>query len=118
MLAQPGVRVARTGLPPWFENLLPEEGGALRRLICKPLGLRAGDSASLLVALGKDLPGAVEVTGSTIEATGETSVDAHDDQRLGPALRISLAGLQLKFSMSMDGDRLVLPAKGQRDGGS
>ena len=58
-LAQPGPRLVGSGLPAWFENLLPDAGSVLRRRICEQHGLRESDSAALLRALGHDLPGAV-----------------------------------------------------------
>lgn len=114
MLRNPAVRMSSTGLPPWFENLLPEADGALRRLLCKRLKIRHNDSAALLVALGNDLPGAVEVGGDGISEPSD--VGAEDDEGTGeplpPGLRISLAGLQLKLSMRLQDERLVLPAHG------
>ncbi|MEZ4363303.1 MAG: HipA domain-containing protein [Kofleriaceae bacterium] len=113
MLAKPGVRVGRTGLPPWFENLLPEQDGALRRMICRSLGLRTNDSAALLVALGDDLPGAVRVVGDGFEDPGGVPAELEGEAEVpSSALKISLAGLQLKLSMSLEGDRLVLPVSG------
>ncbi len=107
-LAQPEPRLAGTGLPPWFDNLLPEFGSALRGRICRQLNLRESDAPALLRAVGHDLPGAIEVSG-----------DADDDEGSMPEpvpegrLRFSLAGMQLKLSMLRSDDRFALPARGQ-----
>lgn len=104
------IRRARTGLPPWFSNLLPE--GELRRQVVREMGGgRIGDYR-LLARLGADLPGAV-----TVEAAREP--DDSDDPtagELGPEvidhpLRYSLAGVQLKYSIHSS--RLTLPTTGQ-----
>src|SRR5207302_1143369 len=111
-----------TGLLPWFENLLPEPGSELRRRICAVHGLRDGQSFALLAALGRDLVGAVEVA-STGDASGDDAGEAHAEDTEsrggmpGASLQViqhlsSLAGMQLKFSMSMLHERLVLPARG------
>lgn len=116
-LRNPGPRQQGTGLQPWFENLLPEPGSELRRRLCAAHGLRDGQSFALLGALGRDLTGAVEVASNTaLEGEpGEDHVDRAGDappaslqliQRLS-----SLAGMQLKFSMSMVKERLALPAR-------
>lgn len=113
MLRSPGIRLASTGLPIWFENLLPEVDGALRKLVCKRLKIRLTDSAALLEALGGDLPGAVEVGGG--ESPDQPSEEIEEDIGEGAmpsGLRISLAGLQLKLSMLLVGERLILPLKG------
>lgn len=104
-LVDPSPRVAGTGLPTWFDNLLPEAGSPLRRWISKQLGLRETDGPGLLRAVGRDLPGAVEVTG---EAEGPLDAPAPAPQG---ELRFSLAGLQLKLSMVRDGARFTLPAR-------
>ncbi len=119
-LRTPGQRQAGTGLPPWFENLLPENGSALRERLCSTHGIRETDSFRLLRAIGADLSGAVEIMSST-EAPGEDD-DASPTERdddpareasLSERLRFSLAGMQLKFSMSMANERLALGARGR-----
>lgn len=104
-LVNPSPRVAGTGLPAWFDNLLPDAGSPLRRWICGQLGLRETDSPGLLRALGRDLPGAVEVTGEAAPPEDGSSPEAPGQ------LRFSLAGLQLKLSMVRDGHRFTLPAR-------
>ena len=102
------VRWATGAAPVWFENLLPERGSRLRQWICRQRGIRETSSLALLAALGRDLPGAVEVVGDTPEdPIGELS-GSEDSE-----LRFSLAGMQLKLSMLLSGDRFVFPARGQ-----
>ena len=50
---------ARTRLPAWFANLLPE--GALRELVARDAGVEPAREFRLLEHLGDDLPGAVRV---------------------------------------------------------
>lgn len=104
------------GLPDFFANLVPE--GRLREVIEETTAVERGDDLALLSFVGEDLPGAVVVRvvaeqGSLpLEATapGHTP-DAPDEP--GTALRFSLAGVQLKFSMLREADKLVLPARHQ-----
>lgn len=116
-LREPGARSQGTGLPAWFENLLPETGSALRHRLCVAHGVREADGFGLLEAIGKDLSGAVEITplGGGAPPTESASIaesPALADPGLPDRLRFSLAGMQLKFSMSMVGERLVLGATG------
>ena len=107
-LTDPSPRLAGTGLPSWFDNLLPEVGSALRHRICQQRGLRETDTPSLLLALGRDLPGAVEVLGESEPAA------LLPEEPVAPGrLRASLAGMQLKLSMLLEGDKFVLPARGE-----
>lgn len=106
-IENPRTRVVSHGVPPWFENLLPERDSALRDWLCRHLGLMPTDSAALLQALGRDLPGAVEVSGA---------IDEREEQRASEPLRagemrFSLAGVQLKLSMVFDGKGFTLPAR-------
>lgn len=113
-LDDPGKPVSsRMRLPPWFSNLLPE--GALRALIAEELDVSAQREFDLLVRLGDDLPGAVRVT----PAPADLALDEVPD--LVPMevprspldhLKFSLAGVQLKFSMLLEGKRFTLPARG------
>jgi len=116
-LRNPGPKQQGTGVPPWFENLLPEPGSELRRRLCAAHGLRDGQSFALLGALGRDLTGAVEMA-SSVALEGEPGEDhlgdAYDAQpgSLQVIQRLSsLAGMQLKCSMSMVKERLTLPAR-------
>jgi serine/threonine-protein kinase HipA len=102
-LRRPG-RLASTHLPLWFENLLPERGSPLRRLLAVAHGLREGRSFDLLRVLGRDLPGAVRVEPEDAPPRGQ---EPH-----GPAMRFSLAGMQLKFSVRERGSGFALPTDG------
>lgn len=99
------VRRARVGLPAWFSNLLPE--GALRRQIIRELGGGNVGDFTLLLRVGGNLPGAVTVCADS---------EPEDDILAGPVddvdhpLRHSLAGVQLKYSVSAE--RLAIPASG------
>ncbi|HEX7183400.1 MAG TPA: HipA domain-containing protein [Thermoanaerobaculia bacterium] len=105
----------REELPAFFANLAPE--GPLRELIEKSLQIAPGDQMALLESVGGDLPGAVELrpsVGEPDDANGngfdedQAPPDASDESEL---LRFSLAGVQLKFSVLREGDKLILPVK-------
>jgi len=104
-------------LPDFFANLVPE--GRLREVIEKSAGIEPGDTMSLLAFVGRDLPGAVEVRPLGDELAPETwnetieqppTPDPSESDK--NALRFSLAGVQLKFSMLRDDERLTLPIGG------
>ncbi|HSG40672.1 MAG TPA: type II toxin-antitoxin system HipA family toxin [Thermoanaerobaculia bacterium] len=100
-------------LPPFFSNLLPE--GPLRRLVARQAEVNEQREALLLGALGQDLPGAVVVErgdGEGSEPDDQPSVSSAEPSR-GTRLKFSLAGVQLKFSVLKEADRLTLPATGQ-----
>ena len=106
---------ANGGVPTWFSNLLPE--GRLRELIAREQGMSARREIDLLVRIGGDLPGAVQVVpdpGAHFDEGFEAAADGPVNVP-GPSgrLRFSLAGVGLKFSMRQEGDRLVLPAHGK-----
>lgn len=102
-------------MPAWFSNLLPE--GRLRELIAREQGVSTQREIDLLVRIGGDLPGAVEV----IPDSGACVIEGFERASDVPVnipepsgrLRFSLAGVGLKFSMRQEGDRLVLPAHGE-----
>src|SRR6266576_623106 len=104
-------------LPPFFSNLLPE--GHLRAYLAKLSGVKPERGFFLLAVLGADLPGAVVVRPLEGDAHDGGDHDAsaggdHDDR---PAMRFSLAGVQLKFSAVMEASGgLSVPADGM--GGS
>ena len=102
-------------LPPFFANVIPE-GTALRAVLEASLGVDASDDLALLAAVGEDLPGALRIR------AGETlpfpSLEQHDEEQAEalhdePAFRFSLAGVQLKFSVLNEGQRLVVPVRGK-----
>lgn len=100
------VHRSRLRLPPFFSNLLPE--GGLRDLIVRQANLHPDREADLLALLGQDLPGAVVVSpipGSSSddgEAPPPTTADIETPS--DDALRFSLAGAQLKFSVLYRGE--------------
>ena len=101
------IRRARIGLPSWFANLLPE--GALRQQIVRELGGGNIGDFTLLLRLGEYLPGAV-----TVHSAGEPDDDVTAARvSISPdhPLRHSLAGVQLKYTVSEH--RLTFPASGQ-----
>lgn len=101
-------------LPPWFAGLLPE--GALRQLVIQEMGPGDHDQFDLLARLGRDLPGAV-ITPLETEAAasfGPLRLDAVGDfKAIEPdgVVKFSLAGVQLKFTAGISGDRLTAPAR-------
>ncbi len=107
-------------LPSFFANLIPEHG-ALRDLIENNLGVSPGDDLALLEAVGRDLPGAVEIVsvdGDDLAVQEDLEIPAyvtdHEDVlKKEPGLRFSLAGVQMKFSVLRDPDRITLPASNQ-----
>jgi serine/threonine-protein kinase HipA len=111
-------RGRRDELPAFFANLVPE--GPLRSLIEASLAIAPGDEMALLEAVGADLAGAVELRPSAGEPEPLDENGGQDeDQPLpdphseGGLLRFSLAGVQLKFSVLREGDKLALPVRGR-----
>jgi serine/threonine-protein kinase HipA len=106
-------QISRQKLPTFFSNLLPE--GALREYLAKKAKVNVEREFFLLAALGKDLPGAVEVQ---LEEGKNYNRNAEEENILGGAkedhvLNFSLAGVQLKFSALMHKDgKLTIPAHG------
>lgn len=101
-------------LPPWFENLLPEydarQPKRLRQYICERLNIKPTQSFRLLAALGRDLPGAVEL--SVVDEAPSAPQLRSDAEAEDPSVRFSsVAGMQLKFSMSLVQDGFVLGAQ-------
>jgi len=116
-----GPRQHSSELPCWFENLLPERESLLRARLSGAYGLREGQSFELLRVLGHDLTGAVEVRAGADfgedRATPVVADNTDQDAELassspGASVRFSaLAGMQLKFSMSMVNQRLAISAR-------
>jgi serine/threonine-protein kinase HipA len=101
-------------LPPWFAGLLPE--GALRELVMVEMGPGDHDQFDLLTRLGGDLPGAVLIAPET--DTPSSAGPLHLERVHGLKLprpegvvKFSLAGIQLKFSVTPAGERLTAPAR-------
>lgn len=112
----------RGALPPFFSNLVPE--GALRDLLRRSLKMEEDTDLPTLAAVGRDLPGAVEVFPAEADAglfagvseqNGENDTDESEEagspEDLG--LRFSLPGVQMKFSVLRESDKLTLPVYGQ-----
>ncbi len=109
----------KRGLPAFFANLVPE--GPLRALIESDASLPQGDDIALLAAVGRDLPGAVEIRSASEnleeieEGTDDGASNGVTRFTAGSAdggLRFSLAGVQLKFSVLRQHDKLTLPVHG------
>lgn len=110
-------------LPAFFANLVPE--GQLREVLVHSLALPTGDELALLSATGDDLPGAVEVlladellpfplaTDEPQESSLTTlgiHVDNSPQANEAEGLRFSLAGVQMKFSVMRQEEKLLIPA--------
>jgi serine/threonine-protein kinase HipA len=111
-------RGKRGELPAFFANLVPE--GPLRDLVGQSLGIPPGDDMALLEAVGRDLPGAVEIIAEkNLEDFPEEDAEANSDEVPEEPveeglLRFSLAGVQLKFSVLREAEKLTLPVHSQR----
>ena len=88
---------SRQRLPPFFSNLLPE--GGLRELLARRAGVHPEREALLLAHLGDDLPGAVIVKCVDGDFDEELEKEPSQSQTPEDALKFSLAGAQLKFSV-------------------
>ncbi len=100
-------------LMPFFSNLLPE--GHMRNYLAERAGVKPAREFFLLWVLGEDLPGAVTVRPADGEAwprDADYGADYRKDHH-EQALRFSLAGVQLKFSVIREKHGgLTIPAKG------
>lgn len=110
------VWLERRGVPRWFANVLPEAGSPLRSLLAEAHEIDSEDDLEMLAVLGNDLPGAVIIRGSDEDLPPEPAVPDQEstigeEQDVLP--RFSLAGVQLKLSVLMSGDRLTLPGPGE-----
>lgn len=106
-------------VPPFFSNLLPE--GHLRDYLAARAGVKKEREFFLLAALGADLPGGVVVTPLSEDGPGpgrtRAGAKSKTERVAQPALRFSLAGVQLKFSAIREAaGGLTIPADGM--GGS
>jgi serine/threonine-protein kinase HipA len=91
--------------------------GPLRQLIEHSLGLPEGDDLALLNAVGRDCPGAIELrlSGNTpplIDTEGMNDEHPSEDlmQANGGVFRFSLAGVQMKFSVLNESEKVTIPA--------
>lgn len=104
---------ARVALPVWFSHLLPE--GRLREAIASAAQVKKEREFHLLARIGQDdLPGAIRVRPAELDIgdAPEPSDPAELPAKpLGP-LKFSLAGVQLKFSVTERDRGLTIPATG------
>ncbi len=97
--------------PPFFANLLPEEGSLLRSMVARQLRINPSRDFPYLRALGRDLPGAVVLDDVGMERSEELPLE----ETLLPTerpVRFSLAGVQAKFSASQARGRFTIPVAG------
>jgi serine/threonine-protein kinase HipA len=113
---EPNFEYAEQGnrLPPFFQNYLAEQDSGLRVLLARRAGVDRREELPLLAALGEDLPGAIVVHAEDalapdIEGDEPSPGSPRSDEH---ALRFSLAGMQLKFSVMRHDDRFTLPVTG------
>ena len=99
----------RSGVPPWFANLLPE--GPLRDLVANRAGVHPSRALYLLTLLGEDLPGAIRIRGETPPDASRAPIGDDLIAETGP-WKFSLAGMQLKFSAQRQGRGLTIPVNG------
>jgi len=102
-------------LPSFFANLLPE--GRFRELLEKSLRLGEGDDLGLLAAVAEDLPGAITLRPAAEPAPTAEQYELEGNGNGGGKeieFRFSLAGVQLKFSVVRQDDKLALPSHGNR----
>lgn len=104
---------ASLNLPVWFSNLLPE--GPLRYFVARDAGVSRDRELLLLLHIGNDLPGAVEIVrdaGIMPGVDDYAAITAPSSLDGGAASwKFSLAGVGVKFSVAERHDRLTMPAK-------
>jgi len=99
--------VAGTGLPPYFENLLPEHES--RKTLASVHGLKASDGFGLLERAGRNLFGAVEVVGPAHEVPATGISEVGKDQS-SVEVDFLLAGMQRKLLLSRVAERITAGA--------
>ncbi len=106
------IDTTRTRLSSFFSNLLPE--GLLREYLAKQVNINPQHEFYLLEALGQDLPGALKVQRiDQDESLFQNPLLSSKDNKKRPALRFSLAGIQLKFSAIEKAEYgLTIPSNG------
>lgn len=102
----------RTGLPVWFENIVPE--GRLRDVVARTVDVDPYSSLRILQSIGIDLPGAV-VLGAPFEAEAGTRdlMQSLPGNRESSKWNFSLAGYFLKLSVAKSQGRITTPAFGE-----
>ena len=102
---------SRIRAPAFFSNLLPE--GVLRELLAQRAGVNPMREFFLLAQLGEDLPGNVSIRAEgSLLADPQTALELPAPVSTEEALRFSIAGLQLKFSVNETSGRWVFPVRG------
>jgi serine/threonine-protein kinase HipA len=103
------------GVPLWFEHLLPEVDGPLRKAVAGAVDLSPARGFPLLVLLGNDLPGNVtvrvpeeDISFRTVSRRVRESRGGVEDDAL--PLRVSLAGVQFKISARLGKRGIAVPA--------
>lgn len=96
------------GLPPFFQNLLPE--GPLRKQLIADLGLQVDDELGLLAACGGDLPGDVRADAETLDepALGRLIGQSRDSYEMSSGQiptpqQTSISGVQPKVALVAGG---------------
>jgi serine/threonine-protein kinase HipA len=105
-------RPTKARVSPFFANLLPE--GKMREYLAERAGVKSSREFFLLWALGRDLPGAVEIHPADGKSwpEGEDGIEG-GNRKKDAALHFSLAGVQLKFSAVKDAaGGLTIPVDG------
>lgn len=104
------------GLPPFFQNLLPE--GQLRKHLIQRAGLAPNDEFGLLAYCGKDLPGDVSAVAEDLDERrlGRLLGQGHDSYEMSSGqLPVpdgeSLSGVQPKLALVQEGGRYVMRSK-------
>lgn len=105
-------RPTQRRLMPFFANLLPE--AEMAKYLAERAGVNPQREFFLLWVLGQDLSGAITVRPLDGDALPPAASEAARERRLKePALRFSLAGVQLKFSAVAGATGgLTIPATG------
>ncbi|MCB9763951.1 MAG: type II toxin-antitoxin system HipA family toxin [Alphaproteobacteria bacterium] len=108
-------RIETSGLPCWFDHLLPPPRGPARRLLQRWAGLdeEEDDLFALLVAMGADLPGAVTLEPAELRLFGPGSY-ARRIRREPAAPEYALPGAQSKISARDGQGGLVVAARGEK----
>jgi len=95
-------------LPVFFANMLPE--GRLRSVLERRGHIQERDDFGLLILLGRDLPGAATIVPAAAPTELHREHASAGEEESSP-LRFSLAGVQMKFSVVYDHEKLTLPAQ-------
>lgn len=109
------------GLPPFFQNLLPE--GPLRRQLVGDLGLEVNDELGLLAACGGDLPGDVWADAESLDepALGRLIGQSRDSYEMSSGQvptpqQTSISGVQPKVALVEGGPGRYVMRSRQVDG--